>query len=75
VRLWLVPLLLLLNACSPQVVYQKVYLPTKCQVVKATRPSKDLDTLEYLQELLIYIEILEKDLEHCTQEQPKEQPK
>ncbi|CRF50320.1 hypothetical protein [Helicobacter heilmannii] len=70
---WLAALFLV--GCSPSVVYQKVYLPTKCHVKKAPRPSADLDTLEYLQELLVYVEILEKDLEHCTKQEPQETPK
>ncbi|CRF43302.1 hypothetical protein HAL013_15320 [Helicobacter ailurogastricus] len=56
---------LALSACAPRVVYQKVYIPTKCQITPTKRPSKDLGVLEYLQELLIYTEQLELDLQHC----------
>lgn len=58
-------LALVLNACAPRIVYQKVYIPTKCQITPTKRPSKDLGVLEYLQELLIYTEQLELDLQHC----------
>nr|WP_233705675.1 hypothetical protein [Helicobacter felis] len=52
--------------CTPRVVYKDVYIPTKCQIVRPARPSKDLEVLEYLRELLAYTEELEKDLEFCT---------
>ncbi|WP_411675631.1 hypothetical protein [Helicobacter felis] len=52
--------------CTPRVVYKEVYIPTKCQIVRPARPSKDLEVLEYLRELLAYTEELEKDLEFCT---------
>ncbi len=58
---------LFLLGCTPQVVYQKVYVPVKCQLKPPVRPSKELDMLAYLKELLIYTETLEKDLQHCTQ--------
>ncbi|WP_233711436.1 hypothetical protein [Helicobacter salomonis] len=57
--------------CTPQIIYQKVYVPVKCQVKPPVRPSKELDMLAYLKELLIYTETLEKDLQHCTQSPSK----
>ncbi|WP_163531771.1 hypothetical protein [Helicobacter suis] len=59
---------LLLTACTPRVIYQKVYIPTKCNIIKPERPPAHLDYLSYLKELLIYTERLEKDLEFCTKE-------
>ncbi len=56
--------------CTPRVVYKEVYIPTKCQIVRPARPSKDLEVLEYLRELLAYTEELEKDLEFCTKFSP-----
>nr|WP_163555449.1 hypothetical protein [Helicobacter suis] len=61
-------LTLLLTACTPRVVYQKVYIPTKCNIIKPERSPTHLDYLSYLKELLIYTERLEKDLEFCTKE-------
>ncbi len=58
---------LLLGACTPRVVYKNVYIPTRCQISKPSRPSKDLDMLEYLKALLIYTQELEKDLDFCLQ--------
>ncbi|WP_240329635.1 hypothetical protein [Helicobacter suis] len=62
------PLILLLTACTPRIVYQKVYIPTKCNIIKPERPPKSLHFVDYLKELLIYTERLEKDLEFCTRE-------
>ncbi len=56
--------------CTPRVVYKEVYVPTKCTINKPARPSKDLEVLEYLRELLAYTEELEKDLEFCTKSSP-----
>ncbi len=61
-------LTLLLTACTPRVIYQKVYIPTKCNIIKPERPPKSLHFIDYLKELLIYTERLEKDLEFCTKE-------
>ncbi|CCB80579.1 hypothetical protein [Helicobacter bizzozeronii] len=55
------------TACTPRVVYKDVYIPTRCQISKPSRPSKDLDMLEYLKALLIYTQELEKDLDFCLQ--------
>ncbi|WP_233704349.1 hypothetical protein [Helicobacter cynogastricus] len=52
--------------CAPRVLYKQVYTPVKCQIVKPIRPHKSLETLEYLTELLAYIEELEKDLDFCV---------
>ena len=58
----------MLLGCTPRIVYQKVYIPTKCNIVKPERPPKSLHFIDYLKELLIYTERLEKDLEFCTKE-------
>lgn len=58
---------LLLSACAPRVIYKDVYIPTKCRVLKPTRPPKSLNTLDYLKALLIYTEQLERDLDFCIE--------
>ncbi|WP_163535339.1 hypothetical protein [Helicobacter suis] len=45
----------LLTACTPRIVYQKVYIPTKCNIIKPEKPPAHLDYLSYLKELLIRI--------------------
>ncbi|TSA78781.1 hypothetical protein [Helicobacter mehlei] len=55
-----------LCACTPRVIYKDVYIPTKCKVIKPTRPPSSLNTLDYLKALLIYTEQLERDLDFCT---------
>ncbi len=55
--------------CAKKIIYQQVKIPVKCDVVLPTRPSENLKGLEYLKELLIYTELLEKDLKFCTQKQ------
>ncbi|WP_163555387.1 hypothetical protein [Helicobacter suis] len=52
-----------LFGCTPHIVYQKVYIPTKCNIIKPERLPKNLHFVDYLKELLIYTERLEKDLE------------
>ncbi|WP_163499849.1 hypothetical protein, partial [Helicobacter suis] len=44
------PLTLLLTACTPHIVYQKVYIPTKCNIIKPERPPKSLHFVDYLKE-------------------------
>ncbi len=55
--------------CAKKIIYKQVKIPVKCDVVLPTRPSEHLEGLEYLKELLIYTEHLEKDLNFCTQKQ------
>ncbi|WP_163535422.1 hypothetical protein [Helicobacter suis] len=59
---------LIFLGCTPRVIYQKVYIPTKCNIIKPERPPKSLHFIDYLKELLIYTERLERDLEFCTKE-------
>lgn len=62
-------LLVLLCACAePKVVYKEVKIPTKCDIPKRQRPQKSHNALEYLKNILIYTELLEKDLNFCTGE-------
>ncbi|WP_240446417.1 hypothetical protein [Helicobacter pylori] len=55
--------------CAKKIIYQQVKIPVKCDIVLPSRPSERLEGLEYLKELLIYTELLEKDLNFCTQKQ------
>ncbi|AFI03863.1 hypothetical protein [Helicobacter cetorum] len=59
-------LALFMSGCAKRVVYQKVLVPTKCNISLPLRPSKELDTLEYLKALLVYTEVLENDLKFCN---------
>lgn len=67
-KLFLIFLSLFVLGCTPRVVYQKVYIPTKCTISKPERPPSSLALIDYFKELLIYVERLEKDLDFCTKE-------
>ncbi|WP_187854310.1 hypothetical protein [Helicobacter pylori] len=54
------------SACAKKVIYKKVKVPIKCDIIIPTRPSEHLEALEYLRALLIYTETLENDLNFCT---------
>ncbi len=52
-------------------VYKPVYIPTKCQIPKIERPALASPILsENIKALLIYAELLEKDLAFCREGKP-----
>ncbi len=58
------PLALLLCGCTH--LYKPIYIPTKCDIPKLERPALGSSLLlENIKALLIYTELLEKDLEFC----------
>lgn len=67
---FILPLTLLLTGCAfkERIVYQDVLVPTKCKVKETKRPVKHENETEltYLKKILIYTEVLEKDLRYCT---------
>ncbi|WP_324725783.1 hypothetical protein [Helicobacter felis] len=49
-------------------VYKPVYVPTKCQIPKLERPALGSSSLaQNIKALLIYTELLEKDLDFCRE--------
>ncbi|WP_324728113.1 hypothetical protein [Helicobacter cynogastricus] len=49
-------------------VYKPVYIPTKCQIPKLERPALASPIIsENIKALLIYAELLEKDLAFCRE--------
>lgn len=58
-------LLILLEGCSYPV-YEKVYIPIRCEIPLRERPQKSEDLVESIKNLLGYTELLEKDLSFCT---------
>ena len=54
-----------MNACSQKVIYKEVKTPIKCNITMPQRPKINNDFLESLSKILIYVEILEKDLHFC----------
>ncbi|GAA7834395.1 hypothetical protein HpMS158_12560 [Helicobacter pylori] len=57
-------------ACAKKVIYHEVKVPIKCDIEIPSRPSEQLEALEYLRALLIYTETLENDLKFCTNINP-----
>ncbi|WP_324725851.1 hypothetical protein [Helicobacter felis] len=56
----------LLSGCVR--VYKPVYVPTKCQIPKLERPALGSSSLaQNIKALLIYTELLEKDLDFCRE--------
>ncbi|WP_041302649.1 hypothetical protein [Helicobacter felis] len=61
---WLLICIIFFNGCYR--VYKPVYIPTKCQIPKLERPALGSSSLaQNIKALLIYTELLEKDLEFC----------
>ncbi|MDU9718052.1 hypothetical protein [Helicobacter pylori] len=54
------------TACAKKIIYKEVKVPIKCDIEMPSRPSEQLEALEYLRALLIYTETLENDLKFCT---------
>ena len=42
-----------------------IYVPTKCDVAPRAKPIKSQSLTQYLKEVLIYSEGLERDLDYC----------
>lgn len=64
--------LFFLSACAQkQVIYKEVKVPIKCDIPKREKPSKKSNNILYLKEVLIYAELLEKDLDFCRGEGEK----
>ncbi|WP_162982970.1 hypothetical protein [Helicobacter sp. L8] len=54
--------------CGCVRVYKPVYIPTKCKIPKLERPPLASPLVsENIKALLIYTELLEKDLEFCRE--------
>lgn len=53
------------GCAEPQVVYKEVKVPVACDVKERKKPLKNANVLEYLKEVLVYAEGLEKDLNYC----------
>ncbi|PAF46124.1 hypothetical protein BKH46_08935 [Helicobacter sp. 12S02634-8] len=58
-------LLILLEGCGYPV-YEKVYIPTHCEIPLRERPQKSEDLVENIKNLLGYVELLESDLRFCV---------
>lgn len=52
-----------------EVEYRNVYIPVRCDVPKRERPKKSNSIAENFKRILIYTEILEKDLKVCRGEE------
>lgn len=65
-------LFLCLNGCSfgtEHVVYREVFVPTKCDAPHRIRPIRTDSIAKYFSDILIYTELLEKDLSYCRGEE------
>lgn len=57
---------LAITACAePAVVYREVKVPVQCQIDKQNRPAYTGSLMEDFQNMLIYSEIIERDLDFC----------
>ncbi|MDO7253893.1 hypothetical protein [Helicobacter cappadocius] len=63
-------ILLTLLCFSGCIEYQKVLVPTSCDVPKRDKPSQSGDLLKDLRAILIYSEFIEQDLEFCRGRKP-----
>lgn len=65
---WLIlALVLCATGCATQTLYKEVYVPTKCEIPHTPKPNYTGNLEEDLRNLLIYDEVIQKDLEFCTQ--------
>lgn len=54
------------TACAePSIVYREVKVPVQCQIDKQDRPSYTGSLMEDFRSMLIYAEIIERDLDFC----------
>lgn len=53
------------GCAEPKVVFKEVKVPVACDVKERKKPLKNANMLEYLKEVLVYAEGLEKDLAYC----------
>lgn len=53
------------GCAEPKVVFKEVKVPVACDVKERKKPLKNANVLEYLKEVLVYAEGLEKDLNYC----------
>lgn len=59
---------LILHGCSePRVLYKDKLVPVKCQIDKTPKPTETGKLSIDIRNILIYTEILEKDIETCTE--------
>ena len=61
----IVTMLFLCSGCYAQVRYKDVYVPVKCDVKIRKKPTNNGDLVQYMKELLIYVEGIERDLAYC----------
>ena len=57
---------LLFVGCSPSVIYEEVKIPIKCNIHKTQKPIYSNDIEQDITNILIYNEVLQNDLEVCT---------
>ena len=61
-----------LHGCSePSVIYKEKLVPIKCKIDKTPKPTKTGKLSIDVRNIYIYTEILEKDIETCTEGESK----
>lgn len=58
---------ILLIGCSSRVVYQDVYIPTKCTIKKEPRPKYEDDVEKNIENILIYNDTIAEQLKFCSE--------
>ena len=53
-------------ACSTRTITQEVVIPTKCTITPTPKPAYTGDLQKDLRNILVYDEMIQRDLEFCT---------
>lgn len=65
ITLFVVSAVIFASCAEPNIVYKEVKIPVQCAVDKQERPIYTGKILKDFENLLIYSEIIERDLEFC----------
>lgn len=62
------PVIIMLTGCSlePRIEYKEKLVPVKCKIQKTQVPAYTGDLNIDIPNILVYTEVLEKDIEFCT---------
>lgn len=58
-------LMLAISGCATQTKYQQVFIPSPCEIQEREKPQRSGDIIRDLKAVLIYSELIKKDLDFC----------